>query len=146
MMNKKIEIKRNHVPYINEKIKIFNSSKTKILKVTNKIKVTGEMNTYIKKDVIYFLKNQSEIDYKFALEFIMLFSEDYIRIKGKIKNGDLNPEEIQKESFWVNPSKDLVLFFSYTFLYEMYHDHLVQHFEYMERCSINEVIMELIKY
>jgi hypothetical protein len=146
MMNKKIEIKRNHVPYINEKIKLFNSSKTKILKVTKKIKINGEIKNYIKKDVILFLKNKDEIDYKFALEFIILFSEDYIRIKERVRNGELNPEKIKEESFWINPSKDLVLFFSYTFLYEMYHDHLVQHLAYMEKCSTKEVIIELIKY
>lgn len=146
MTNKKIEINRNHVPYITEKVKLFNRSKVKLLKITKRTKIVGEMNNHIKKDLILFLKNKNEIDYKFSLEFIMLFSADYIRIKEKVEKGELNPEKIQNDSFWINPSKDLVLFFAYTFLYEMYHDHLVPHLAYLEKCSTNEVIMELLKY
>lgn len=146
MKNNKIDIKRNHVPYLGEKVKLFNRSKKKLLKIIKRLKVNNQVNDNIKKDLILKLKSVGEIDYKLALEFIMIFSLDYMRVKDRIMNKELDPEKIKTDIFWINPSKDLVIFFVYTLLYEMYNDHLIPHLDYLEKCNANEIELELNKY
>lgn len=141
-----MEIKRNHVPYLDEKIKLFNRSRKKLYKISKRKKTKNQLNSYIKNDIVEFLKSNNSIRYINALEFIMFFSTDFIKIKQKVENGKLDPNKIKTSNFWLNPSKELVIFFAYTFLYELYNDHLVPHLDYMEKSSIEDIFNEINKY
>lgn len=141
-----IKINRNHVPYVDEKMKLFIRSKSKLQKIVKRQKTNNQLNNYIKNDLNDFFKNNSKIDYYFALEFILFFSNNYVEIERKVKEGALNTDKIKNETFWINPSKDLVIFFTYTFLFELYHDHLVPHLAYMEKLTPVEIIKEVNKY
>lgn len=98
------------------------------------------------KDAIRSIKSinkNKEVDYKEAFFIMFSLSIDFVEIKNKVLKKELNFEYITEESFWENKEIDInaSIFFSYTFLNELYKTELAIDFKKLENIeNIEEYI------
>lgn len=144
MTNKEIE--PLYVPYEEQKIKLLNRSKRKLLKIIKRESAGNEITQFFKTELIKNIKGDFKLDYKFTLIFVLYFGQKYLAIKDKIESGNLDTKKLQNDSFWVNPSKELLIFFIYTLVNEKYNDYIAPHLLYLEDLQPQQIINEINKY
>lgn len=138
------EIKPNFVPFQDEKERMLKLSRTKIISMIKKEKPKNIMMQKIKSELLNETKKNFFNNYKNALLFVLFYAIKFEELK---KNKEkLKIEKLKTKIFWDNPSKDLLIFFLYTFLFEKYHEYLIVHMEYMSEKSIDVIIKEIKRF
>lgn len=132
--------KEEFVPFKNEKEIKFKKSIKSILKITKKKKVSNALTNEIKQEIIKKINKKEINDFKFAFLFILFYSKEFEEIKIKIKNEEINTSKLRENSFWKNPSKNLLIFFNYTFLYEKFKKRMDLSFKDLENKDLKTII------
>lgn len=132
--------KEDFVPFKNEKEIKFKKSIKSILKITKKKKVSNALTNEIKQEIIKKINKKEINDFKFAFLFILFYSKEFEEIKIKIKNEEINTSKLKENSFWKNPSKNLLIFFNYTFLYEKFKKRMDLSFKDLENKDLKTII------
>lgn len=78
-----------------------------------------------------FIKENNTIRYQDAFFIMFAFSNNFIEIEKKVKDGNIDFSHIQEESYWEKEVTNFneALFFSYTFLNSLYKSELEKDFK-----------------
>lgn len=131
------------VPFKREKEDKLRKNLKLILKFTKKKKIKSSMQNEIKQEIIKKIEKKEINDFKFSFLFILFFSEDFEEIKKSIKSGDLDTAKLKDDKFWKNPSKKLLIFFIYTYLFEKYKENIEKKFKELENDNLSNIIKKI---